>query len=333
MDRSLDVAYPVTYYADVTDADSATPIPVRGGDRLQVDIHLNPVPALHLFFHVPGDGRNGFTYPQLEQPAFEGSTVIQSSGSRMVSPGVVEIMGIPAGRYNIRMGGAGTSFQMNGVDLSKDEEEVDTSTAEALSSIKVSAHALGEATLPPRLSVGLRSGTRVLAWQPVDPKGEVVSQQIAAGRYEVLVWGAEKPYSIAHMAVDGAEVSGHTLTVPAAASLSISLALVGGSAEIQGSVKRAGKAFAGAMVVLVPKNPELDRDLFRRDQSDLDGTFSLRGVIPGSYTVLAIENGWDLDWSQPGVIAAYVKHGRPIEVGNQGGRPIDLREAIEVQSK
>jgi len=333
IDRSLDVAYPVTYYADVTDADSATPIPVRGGDRLQVDVHLNPVPALHLFFHVPGDGRNGFTYPQLEQPAFEGSTVVQSSGSRMVSPGVVEIMGIPAGRYNIRMGGAGTSFQMNGVDLSKDEEEVDTSTAEALSSIKVSAHALGEATLPPRLSVGLRSGTRVLAWQPVDPKGEVVSQQIAAGRYEVLVWGAEKPYSIAHMAVDGTEVSGHTLTVPAAASLSISLALVGGSAEIQGSVKRAGKAFAGAMVVLVPKNPDLDRDLFRRDQSDLDGTFSLRGVIPGSYTVLAIENGWDLDWSQPGVIRAYLKHGRPIEVGNQGGRPIDLREAIEVQAK
>jgi hypothetical protein len=87
------------------------------------------------------------------------------------------------------------------------------------------------------------------------------------------------------------------------------------------------------MVVLVPKNPELDRDLFRRDQSDLDGTFSLRGVIPGSYTALAIENGWDLDWSQPGVIRAYVKHGRPIEVGNQGGRPIDLQEAIDVQSK
>ena len=127
IDRSLDVAYPVTYYADVTDADSATSIPVRGGDRTQVDIHLNPVPALHLFFHVPGDGRNGFTYPQLEQPTFEGSTVVQSGGSRMVSPGVVEIMGIPAGRYNIRMGGAITSFQMNGVDLSKEEEEVDTS--------------------------------------------------------------------------------------------------------------------------------------------------------------------------------------------------------------
>ena len=33
------------------------------------------------------------------------------------------------------------------------------------------------------------------------------------------------------------------------------------------------------------------------------GTFSLQDVAPGSYTLVAIENGWDLDWSQPGVIA------------------------------
>jgi hypothetical protein len=98
-------------------------------------------------------------------------------------------------------------------------------------------------------------------------------------------------------------------------------------------VKREGKGFAGAMVVLVPEYPETNRDLFRRDQSDLDGSFSLRGVIPGSYTVLAIENGWDLDWSQPGVIAAYLKHGRKIEVVNQGSRPMTVAEPIEVQSK
>ena len=86
------------------------------------------------------------------------------------------------------------------------------------------------------------------------------------------------------------------------------------------------------MVVLVPKDPEVDRDLFRRDQSDLDGTFVLHGVVPGSYILLAIENGWDLDWSQPGVITAYMKHGGRLEVGNQSGGPMNV-EAIEVQSK
>ena len=87
------------------------------------------------------------------------------------------------------------------------------------------------------------------------------------------------------------------------------------------------------MVVLVPKNPEDNRDLFRRDQSDLDGTFALHNVVPGSYTILAIESGWDLDWSQPGVISVYAAHGRSIEVGGQGNRTMNLGDAIEVQSK
>ena len=87
------------------------------------------------------------------------------------------------------------------------------------------------------------------------------------------------------------------------------------------------------MVVLVPKNPDGNRDLFRRDQSDLDGTFDLRGVVPGSYIVLAIENGWDLDWSQPSVIAAYLQKGRKIEMGNQPEKPMNIAEPIEVQAR
>src|SRR3984885_7761650 len=135
------------------------------------------------------------------------------------------------------------------------------------------------------------------------------------------------------MSSEGAQVAGRALSVTAGSSPSVSLTLAAGSAEIQGTVTRAGRGFAGAMVVLVPKDPELGRDLFRRDQSDLDGTFALRGVIPGSYTLLAIENGWDLDWSQPGVIAAYLKHGRRIRVSSQGSRPMNVAESIEVQSR
>ncbi len=312
IDRSLDVAYPATYYPDVLEAESATPIPVRGGDRVQVDIHMNPVPALRLLFHIPGDGKNGFAYPHLQQPAFDSSASIQIGGGRMVSPGFLEITGVPAGRYNVRIDGSG----------------------EALSNVKVSVQAPGEPRLPSRLMVGLRSGHRVIAvWRPIDPKGEVELDQIAPGRYEVLVAGGTKPYSIAHIASEGGEVSGHTLTVAAGSSPSLSLTLVGGSVEVQGTAKRAGKAFAGAMVVLVPKDPEINHDLFRRDQSDLDGTFSLHGVIPGSYSLLAIENGWDLDWSKPGVIAAYRKHGRTIQVGDRVGRAMNVADPIEVQSK
>jgi hypothetical protein len=121
--------------------------------------------------------------------------------------------------------------------------------------------------------------------------------------------------------------------VTAGSTPSLALTLVGGGSDIRGVVKRDGKPFAGAMVVLVPQATELYTDLFRRDQSDLDGTFLLRGVIPGAYTVVAIESGWDLDWSQPGVISAYLKHGEPVEVGNQSGRSLNLPAAVDLQPK
>jgi hypothetical protein len=333
VDRSLDVAYPTTYYGDVTEAQSATPIPVRGSERVQVDIHLNPVPALRLILHVP-ESKTGYVNPQLEQSAFDGSTYFPGNATRLISPGVWELAGIPAGRYNIRIQGPDTASQINGVDLSTDGEHFDTSTAQALSEVKVSVQVPGEVSVPAELAVALRAKGRALAgWQRLDPKGEAEIRQIPAGDYEVLLFGGRKPYSISRISAEGAEVSGHSVTVPVGASVTLSLSLVQGNVEIEGTVKRAGKVFAGAMVVLVPKYPEGNRDLFRRDQSDLDGTFSLHGVIPGSYTLLAIENGWDLDWSEPGVIAAYLKRGQTIEVGNRPGQPIRLTEAIEVQSK
>ncbi len=334
VDRSLDVTYPLTYYPDVTETDSAAPIPLRGGERIQIDIHLNPVPALRLTFHVPVDRNTGFAFPRLEQSTFDGSTAVQTRDVRMIAPGVLEIAGIPSGRYNIRTSGAGQELQMNDVELSEDGEEIEMSRAEVLSTVKVSVRVLGDTALPAPFAVGLVSGPRKRgAWQRVDSKGEAELQRIAPDLYEVMIAGFGKRYVIDHVSAEEATVSGHTVKIAAGSSISISLTVSLGAAEIQGTAKRAGKGFAGAMIVLVPKNPEMNQDLFRRDQSDLDGTFVFHGVVPGSYTILAIENGWDLDWSQAGVIAAYGKKGQKIEVGSHVGQPLSLAEPIEVQSK
>ncbi len=333
VDRSLDVAYPVTYYPDVTEADDAMPIPIQGGERLELDIHLNPVPSLHILFHVPDDGTHSVYFPQIQQSSFEGYTNFLGNMTNLGSQGVVEVTGIPAGRYNFSVERPEGRVQMDGVAITKDGEEIDISKGEASSSVKFSVHIAGETKLPEQLSIGLRSGTRTVGVSQLDSKGEAELEQVAPGKYEVLVWGPSKRYSVAHMSVDGAQISGHALSVAAGSSPSVSLTAVTGDAEIQGTAMREGKRFAGAMVVLVPKNPEADRDLFRRDQSDLDGTFLLRNVIPGSYTLLAIENGWDLDWSQPGVIASYLKRGRKVEIGNQSGGPKNVAAAIEVQSR
>ena len=101
-------------------------------------------------------------------------------------------------------------------------------------------------------------------------------------------------------------------------------------ARVEGFAKRAGKGVAGAMVMLVPKDIEANSEWLRRDQSDLDGSFSLINVIPGDYVLVAIDDGWDLNWSQPGIMAHYLEQGQKVSVS---AGLIQLKEAAAVQPK
>jgi Carboxypeptidase regulatory-like domain len=333
-DRSLDVAYPITYYKDATEPDEASPIPIRGGDRVDVDVHLNPVPALRLLFHVA----RGYRFPVLQEPSFDGAEPVPNNGGvEAVSPGVVALTGVPAGHYTVRA--AAPLRQTEAVSeaeisVSEDGQEFDAAKGEPVSSVKAAVQ-LGSEALPKRLMIALRnSRMRVVAGQAVDEKGEVEFRDVTPGKYELLVQGPDKAYSVTHISLQGGgEISGNILNVAAGASLSVSLTLVGSTVRVEGFVKRKGQAAAGAMVVLVPKNPEANRRLFRRDQSDLDGSFSLQGVIPGTYTIVAIENGWDLDWSSPGVIAHYCKRGQAVTVGDVGQGAVRLADVVELQPR
>jgi hypothetical protein len=337
VDRSLDVAYPITYYKDATEADDASPIPVRGGDHVDVDIHLNPVPALRLLFHVPDDGTHGFTQPMLQKPSFDGMDSVPNSGVEMISKGLWALAGVPAGHYTVRtmgppdQGEPQRDFEM---DISEDGQELDLAKGVPASTVKALVQ-MEAAEQPRDLQVALWNGkTRGAAGQMVNDKGEVEFQNVVPGRYEILARAAERSYSVVHIATQGGgETSGNVLNVPAGSSLFILLSLVSSTRRVEGFVKQKGQAAPGAMVVLVPEHPESNRQRFRRDQSDLDGSFSLRGVIPGSYTVVAIENGWDLDWSSPGVIAHYCQRGLRINVGDTGPTATHLTEAVELQSR
>jgi protocatechuate 3,4-dioxygenase beta subunit len=334
VDQSLDVAYPVTYYGDSTEPDDATPIPIRGGDHLQADIHLNPVAALHLLFHAPDNGEHGFTMPMLLKPSFDGGEHVQTGGMQSVSPGVFEITGIAPGRYSVRDPGAGQGGEDNEINITTNGQELDAPTEQRAATVKATVQVLGEATLPPQIEIGLRnSKVRVVAWQEMDKKGEVQFQDLAPGKYDVLAGSRPKAYSVVQISSDSGVIAGHTLNVTPGSSMTITLSLVGGTANVEGFAKRSGKAIAAAMVVLVPKDPEANRELFRRDQSDQDGSFSLRSVIPGTYTIVAIENGWDLDWSRPGVIAHYAKQAQTVTVTEHSPTSVHLADAIEVQSK
>jgi hypothetical protein len=103
--------------------------------------------------------------------------------------------------------------------------------------------------------------------------------------------------------------------------------------RVEGFARKDGKGLAGAMVVLVPKDAAALAELGRRDQSDSDGSFSLRNVVPGPYTVVAIEDGWALDWFRPEVIGRYLPKGIAVTVTDKPDKVVRLSGPVPVQPR
>jgi len=335
VDPSLDVAYPITYYGDATESEDAAPIPVRGGDRLEADIHMNPVPAMHLIVRIPEDGAGGIRLPMLQKPAFDSLEPVEVGNIQNIASGVYEMTGVAAGRYTVRTTDSkGEAKEPIDVNLNGGSE-LDVSAGRLTSKITMTVQIEGAANPPAQFQIGLRNSKGRVTVAELDAKGVANFSDIPPGKYEVVAFSRllAQSYSVVRIASEAGAISGHELNVPAEASLTIALSLVGSSVTVEGFAKRVGKGFSGAMIVLVPKNPEANRDRFRRDQSDLDGSFSVKNVIPGSYSIIAIENGWDLDWAEPAVLAGYLKHGQTIEVGDRSPTTVHLTDGVEVQAK
>jgi hypothetical protein len=166
----------------------------------------------------------------------------------------------------------------------------------------------------------------------VSAEGEATFTNISADQYNFTAGSPNKPYSVRIASTSGV-TAGRKIDVSPGSSVEVTLSLVGGEVTVEGVAQKSGKPFPGAMVVLVPQDPDLRREFFRRDQSDMDGTFSLPQVFPGTYTVIAIEDGWDLDWGKPEVLAQYTRHGQSVTVASQTKGSARVADPVEVQPK
>ncbi|ABF41576.1 intradiol ring-cleavage dioxygenase [Candidatus Koribacter versatilis Ellin345] len=329
VDRALDVAYPTTYYSDTTEPEEATPIPLRGGDHASVDFHLAPEQAIHLVYRYDPATRS-MNPPALEQPGLDGPESAEQGIQSNSSPGVLEITGLAAGRYLVHAREGNQYQSATEMDLSGEAQELQQPDAQEAGSINVTLQVTGWTKLPPKMQFALRNGRgRISNFTELDEKGEAKINGVAHGKYEVLIGSNTTRFAVTRVVQNGSAVEGHGLELGSGSATDVVITAVPGTATLEGQVVRKGKGFAGAMVVLVPEDPENHHEMFRRDQSDFDGTFSLPNVIPGKYTILAIEDGWDLDWAKPAVIASYGTKGKQITVNKSDV----LKDAVEVQPK
>jgi hypothetical protein len=317
----IDVAYPTTYYAGASDPDQASAIDLQPGSRATADVTLTPVPGLHLRVRTGSGSTNaGVNFTQRVFDRFDAN--VQASVNQR-TPGLLEVTGLPPGRFVMNVSSFDGKQWVNRNQILDVASDAEIDATESRSSPVVINGSLQIAGSSPSHQAYIRFLNR----ETGDAFGDRVTSQgefhlehdlMTPGSYQVVVFNVPD-HVVAGLSASGAKTIGHTLQLAGGESVRLSVLLTNGLGRIDGTVMDGDKPVSEAMVVLVPQDLEHNLTLVRRDQSDSDGTFTLREVVPGRYTVIAVENGWGLRWADPTVLKPFLAHGETANI-NGGSR-------------
>jgi hypothetical protein len=294
----------------------------------------------------------------------EGYTDQLEPTRKEIAPGLIELSGIPPGELNLAaaslqgsiLGPQGISYvartktlnvsgdteidfssqgdpaNVSGVVLSSqfhpaptnaDPAPADQGSAEQAALARAMKAASSNVTITFR---SLKTGESYDANVSSEGKFSFAGSTLPAGSYE-LQFPAQSDLQVSSILATGATVSGRTIEIPAAQPVNLVVHAAEAKCTLSGFALKSGKPVSGAMVLLVPQDPGHDMSLFHRDQSDSDGSFTMSPLFPGPYTLLAIENGWDLEWADPAVLFHYLPAGQPVEL--QPGASVTLNAKVQ----
>jgi len=322
----LDMAYSLTFYPSAEDSSGATPIVLHAGDKVSADIAMQAVPAVHL--HIQDKENSGSLsnavrgFPRLSQRIFEGTVVpVGVAQASSASPNSYDYTGIAPGHYIVelpdssRPGRAGWYKEM---DLNGSVELNPSDSPPLVSVSGTLALEVTERRPPGQIYIMLANratSESFIAEVKANGAFEFSESDIRPGTYDLVIQNTPG-YQVKALTATGAQVSGLSIQITAS-RVQLSVVATHAVAHLTGVVLDGDKPYPGAMVVLVPRASGSSPILFRRDQSDSDGTFNLLEVVAGSYLAIAIEDGWDLDWASSSVLQPYLKNATPVEVNGE----------------
>jgi hypothetical protein len=298
---------------------------------------LHAIPSLHLRIHTGGsetDVLGRMVFPRVSQRIFEGYLdPVFNAPDSWAAPGVIEISGLAPGHYVLEMSASSGLNQKSGgrpwyreIDLAGDAD-INATDGPAFTTVSGFIVFEGVARPPREASIQLTNPESSETFRSdINDKGEFdfSADEVRPGRYTVTLENA-RGFFLKKLTATGGKVTGSTLEITGSGKVRIGGAASHGAAQLDGIVLHDGEPFAGAMIVLVPQDPANNSPLFRRDQSDSDGSFTLPNVVPGQYTVVAVANGWDLEWAKPAVLQRYLKQGEAVQVPAEGKLQIKVQ--------
>lgn len=323
-DGTVETHYAASWYPGVLDADSASKVEVQAGSEADgVEVRMATAPIAGVRGKVSGMPANASDI--VVWVARTGSLMPGAEEEVEVAPnGTFEIWRLDPGHYRARAEGRTVTNQR--VETAPEEFEIAGSGIENLQLAMVPAVALNvrvefedEATREklPKLEVDFEDVEGESGARSVNVEGDQF-QIRELGPHPFRISVGMKAY-VKSMRLGQTEIDGPVLDLRRPpASDELVLVVSSNMGSVEGTVRDEKGAPARAWLTLMPEDSLPDNASFSAVETKDDGTYTLKGIAPGKYKLLALEKNFGF------FFADYENEVKEVEVRAGESTPQDL---------
>jgi hypothetical protein len=323
--------YAPLFYPDTTDFKQAQGLKLNPGDEMAADFLLISAPVVSIHGKVV-NGMTGQTASGATVAAFWTNYVEGGSIPALLAlGGSFEVRGIAPGTYTLRA----TFTENQRVFYGEETIEVGDRGAQnvqitAMPDFLATGHVklAGPTEKPRKASIefvgeGLMPRVRT---STVPPDLAFEAQLRPDRRYRAMVRNLPEDYYLKSVTISQHEMSPDNVVVNGLrGDMEFILSAAGG--HIQGALTNSRNEPTRGSILLVPDTPDPGPpDLFRRTSADSKGNFMFRGVPPGSYRMLAVENSsLEDEINDPDFLRTIANRGESLLVEENGKYSVTLK--------
>jgi protocatechuate 3,4-dioxygenase beta subunit len=343
-EKPASTSYQTTYYPGTADRSQAAPIQVHAGDEFPVNFSMTPSPSLSIRGSVVNLPARTSAVIMLQSHDFN----LVLNGAEMHKDGSFVIRNVAPGAYTILATVENSTVPM----MARQSLQVVGNSVDGLRlAPQPGGWIHGRLRLESKGNIGHFDPSQLfLALHPADGDEETLNMFLAGAAFNSLIhvsdngnfeWKGVPPgnYYVELAGDSGANTDWYLKSVNAGgrdsdSSISVSggavaLDLVASSngALVDGVVTdQKGQPVANAVIVAVPEARLRGRvDRYRKTVSDQSGHFTLHGISPGNYTLLAWESVDGDAYYNPDFLKTYEAQGSAVRLADGERKSLQLQ--------